>query len=327
MRRTTCVRLITAPLRAAAVMVVTVMAALALPLPAAQAFSREGLPVEYLDVFSTAMNRNIRVEFQGTGAPGSRAVYLLDGLRAQDDYNGWDINTAAFEWFYGSGVSVVMPVGGQSSFYSDWYSPSTFNSQGYTYKWETFLTQELPQFLAANKQVSTSRNGVVGLSMAGGAALILAAYHPQQFSYAASLSGFLNPSTVFMKQAIRVAMLDAGGYNVDNMWGPPWDPAWKRNDPVEQVGRLVANGTRLWIYCAPGGSTPLDENADPGQKLNADSLEGLAIGSNKRFQHRYTAAGGRNATFQFPPSGNHSWAYWGAQLQALKPDLIATLNG
>ncbi|MCV7355493.1 esterase family protein [Mycolicibacterium fluoranthenivorans] len=327
MRRTTCVRLITAPLRAVAVMVVTVIAALALPLPAAQAFSREGLPVEYLDVFSTAMNRNIRVEFQGTGAPGSRAVYLLDGLRAQDDYNGWDINTAAFEWFYGSGVSVVMPVGGQSSFYSDWYSPSTFNSQGYTYKWETFLTQELPQFLAANKQVATSRNGVVGLSMAGGAALILAAYHPQQFSYAASLSGFLNPSTVFMKQAIRVAMLDAGGYNVDNMWGPPWDPAWKRNDPVQQVGRLVANGTRLWIYCAPGGSTPLDENADPGQKLNADSLEGLAIGSNKRFQDRYTAAGGRNATFQFPPSGNHSWAYWGAQLQALKPDLIATLNG
>jgi diacylglycerol O-acyltransferase/trehalose O-mycolyltransferase len=248
-------------------------------------------------------------------------------MRAQDDYNGWDINTAAFEWFYGSGVSVVMPVGGQSSFYSDWYSPSTFNNQGYTYKWETFLTSELPQWLAANKQISTSRNGVVGLSMAGGASLILAAYHPQQFSYAASLSGFLNPSTVFMKQAIRVAMLDAGGYNVDNMWGPPWDPAWKRNDPVEQVGKLVANGTRLWIYCAPGGSTPLDENADPGQQFNADSLEGLAIGSNKRFQDRYTAAGGRNATFQFPPAGNHSWAYWGAQLQALKPDLIATLNG
>ena len=40
-----------------------------------------------------------------------------------------------------------------------------------------------------------------------------------------------------MEQAIRVAMVDAGGYNVDNMWGPPWDPAWKRNDPVEQVRR------------------------------------------------------------------------------------------
>ena len=292
--------------------------------PTAGAFSREGLPVEYLDVYSAAMGRNIRVQFQGGGP---RAVYLLDGLRAQDDYNGWDINTPAFEWFYQSGISVVMPVGGQSSFYTDWYSPSSFNKQPYTYKWETFLTSELPQWLAANKQISTTGNGVVGLSMAGGASLIMSAYHPGQFRYAASLSGFLNPSTLFMKQAIRVAMLDAGGYNVDNMWGPPWDPAWKRNDPVEQVNRIVANGTRLWIYCAPGGSTPLDENADPNQQFNADSLEGLAIGTNKRFQEKYAQAGGSNATFNFPPAGNHSWAYWGAQLQALKPDLIATLNG
>jgi diacylglycerol O-acyltransferase/trehalose O-mycolyltransferase len=299
----------------------------------AAAFSREGLPVEYLDVYSPAMGRNVRVQFQAGAAPaatsstgGSKAVYLLDGLRAQDDFNGWDVNTAAFEWFFESGVSVVMPVGGQSSFYTDWYSPSSFNNQPYTYKWETFLTNELPQWLAANKQISTTGNGVVGLSMSGGAALILSAYHPAQFSYAASLSGFLNPSTLFMKQAIRVAMLDAGGYNVDNMWGPPWDPAWKRNDPVLQVDRIVGNGTRLWIYCAPGVG-PADENADPGQSFNANSLESLAIGSNLRFQEKYASAGGTNATFQFPPAGNHSWAYWGTQLQALKPDLVATLNG
>jgi S-formylglutathione hydrolase FrmB len=45
------------------------------------------------------------------------------------------------------------------------------------------------------------------------------------------------------------------------MWGPPWSGAWKRNDPTKQVGKIVANGTRLWIYCAPGGSSPLDEGA------------------------------------------------------------------
>ncbi|MDT5124604.1 MAG: diacylglycerol O-acyltransferase / trehalose O-mycolyltransferase [Mycobacterium sp.] len=324
-------------IRRASVVVAAVLAVPALTVlggtPTASAFSREGLPVEYLDVYSTAMGRNVHVQFQPGAAPaatsnvsGSKAVYLLDGLRAQDDFNGWDINTAAFEWFFESGVSVVMPVGGQSSFYTDWYSPSSFNNQPYTYKWETFLTNELPQWLAANKQISTTGNGVVGLSMAGGAALILSAYHPAQFSYAASLSGFLNPSTLFMKQAIRVAMLDAGGYNVDDMWGPPWDPAWTRNDPVQQVDRIVGNGTRLWIYCAPGGG-PADENVDPGQSFNADSLESLAIGSNTRFQERYASAGGTNATFQFPPAGNHSWAYWGTQLQALKPDLIATLNG
>jgi diacylglycerol O-acyltransferase/trehalose O-mycolyltransferase len=311
---------------------VAVVAVLTLPAltetPNAHAFSREGLPVEYLDVYSTAMGRNIRVQFQPGGA---KAVYLLDGMRAQDDYSGWDINTPAFEWFYQSGISVVMPVGGQSSFYSDWYSPSSFNNQPYTYKWETFLTNELPQWLAANKQISTTGNGVVGLSMSGGAALILSAYHPAQFKYAASLSGFLNPSALFMQQAIRVAMLDAGGYNVDNMWGPPWDQAWKRNDPIKQVGKIVANGTRLWIYCAPGGNTPVnarpDENPDPNQQFNADSLEGMAIKSNKDFQEAYAKAGGTNATFVFPTAGNHAWPYWAQQLTSLKPDLIATLNG
>ena len=65
---------------------------------------------------SASMGRDIKVQFQGDG---THAVYLLDGLRAQDDYNGWDINTPAFEWFNQSGLSVVMPVGGESSFYSD----------------------------------------------------------------------------------------------------------------------------------------------------------------------------------------------------------------
>ncbi len=311
-----------------AVLLMTALATVLGVVPHAKAFSREGLPVEYLDVYSPSMGRNIRVEFQGA-APGAKAVYLLDGLRAQDDYSGWDINTPpAFEWFYNSGVSVVMPVGGQSSFYSDWYSPSSFNKQAYTYKWETFLTSELPQWLAANKQVSSTGNAVVGLSMSGGAALILSAYHPQQFVYAASLSGFLNPSALLMQQAIRVAMLDAGSYNVDNMWGPPWDPAWKRNDPpVVQAATIAHNGTRLWIYCAPGGQTDLDVGADPGAALSATSLESMAIKSNKDFQAAYTAAGGSNATFEFPASGNHSWPYWGgAQLAALKPDLIATIN-
>ena len=267
---------------------------LATAVPAAQAFSREGLPVEYLDVYSAAMNRSVRVEFE---SGGGKAVYLLDGLR------------------------------GQSSFYSDWYSPSTFNKQTYTYEWETFLTQELPTWLAANKQISTTGNGVVGLSMSGGAALILSAYHPAQFTYAASLSGFLNPLAPFMQQAIRVAMLDAAGYNVDNMWGPPADPAWRRNDPLQQVSRIAANGTRLWIYCAPGGATDVDAGADPNEVLNANGLEGLAVKGNKDFQAAYVKTGGNNATFQFPAAGNHAWAYWGSQLSALKPDLIATLNG
>ena len=90
---------------------------------------------------SASMGRDIQVQFQGGGP---HAVYLLDGLRARDDRNGWDIETGAFSWFDGSGVSVVMPVGGMSSFYTDWYRPAVGNGTTQTYKWETFLTSELP---------------------------------------------------------------------------------------------------------------------------------------------------------------------------------------
>ena len=78
-----------------------------------------------------------------------------------------------------------MPVGGESSFYSDWYQPAVGNGGTWTYKWETFLTQELPVWLSANRGISSGGNAAVGDSMSGSASLILAAYHPQNFVYAA----------------------------------------------------------------------------------------------------------------------------------------------
>src|ERR1700730_8106138 len=159
----------------------------------AGAFSRPGLPVEYLQVPSASMGRSIKIQFQ-SGGDNSPAVYLLDGLRAQDDYNGWDINTPAFEWYNQSGLSIVMPVGGQSSFYTDWYSPACGKAGCQTYKWETFLTSELPQWLSSNRSVKPTGSSSAGISIAGASALILAAYLPGQFVYAGSLSALMNSS-------------------------------------------------------------------------------------------------------------------------------------
>lgn len=291
--------------------------------PTANAYSREGLPIEQLDVPSPSMGRNIRVEFQGGGP---HAVYLLDGLRAQEDASGWDINTAAFEWFHDSGVSVVMPVGGQSSFYSDWYRPATGSAGPVTYKWETFLTRELPAFLQQGKGVLPTGNAVVGLSMSGGAALILAANYPTQYIFAASLSGFLNPSQGLWPTMIGFAMKDAGGFNATDMWGVTSDPAWRRNDPMVNIPTLVANNTAIWIYCGNGMPSDLDAPGDFGIRYSAQFLENITVNTNKEFQQKYVAAGGRNAVFQFPANGTHSWGYWGAQLQAMKPDLLRVLG-
>jgi diacylglycerol O-acyltransferase / trehalose O-mycolyltransferase len=289
----------------------------------AGAFSRPGLPVEYLDVPSASMNRNIRVQFQGGGP---HAVYLLDGLRAQDDYSGWDINTPAFEWYHGSGLSVVMPVGGMSSFYTDWYQPSNGNGQDYTYKWETFLTQELPVWLEANKGVSQNGNAVVGISMGGATALTYSIYYPQKFIYAASLSGFLNPSEGWWPMLIGLAMNDSGGYNAESMWGPSSDPAWKRNDPMVNINQLVANNTRIWIYCGTGTPSELDTDASGGNLMAAQFLEGFTLRTNVTFRDNYVAAGGQNGVFNFPPNGTHSWGYWGQQLEQMKPDLQRVLG-
>jgi diacylglycerol O-acyltransferase/trehalose O-mycolyltransferase len=284
----------------------------------AGAYSPPGLPVEDLQVPSAAMGRNVLVRFQ---PGGSHAVYLLDGLRARDDNSGWDIETNAFEKFNGSGVSVVMPVGGMSSFYTNWEGPAVGNGQTQNYQWETFLTSELPAYLSQNKGISPSGNAVVGLSMSGSAALILAAYHPGNFSFAGSESGFLNLSQGIWPTLVGISMRDAGGFDAGAMWGPGGGPAWQRNDPTLQAATLAANGTRLYVYT--GNGTPSDLG---GGDLPATFLEGLTKDSNVAFQNAYTSAGGRNATFNFPPNGTHSWGYWGAQLDAMKSDIVRTLG-
>ena len=171
--------------------------------------------------------------------------------------------------------------------------------------------------MASNRGVSTNGNAAVGLSMSGNSAMILSVYHPQMFIYAGSLSAFLNPSEGQWPFLINMAMGDAGGYKTDPMWGPAeTDPAWKRNDPMVQIPALVANNTRLWVYC--GNGTP---NELGGANLPATFLEGLTLRTNMTFRDNYLAAGGKNAVFNFPDYGTHSWEYWGAQLQAMKPDM------
>lgn len=268
---------------------------------------------EFLSVPSPSMGHNITVEFQG-GGPA--AVYLLDGLRARDDRSGWDIETPAFSEYSGSGLSVVAPVGGRSSFYTDWYG----SANGQTYKWETFLTSELPSYLSG-KGVRSTRNAVVGVSMSGSSALILAAYHPQQFAYAASLSALLTPSSGSGPTLIGMAMGDEGGFNPQDMWGPSGSAGWQRNDPTVQAGRLAGTGTRLWIYSGNGTPSEIGEGSLPGQVI-----EQVVMQSNVAFRDAYTGAGGHNATFNIDSNGVHSWGYWNAQLVAMRSDMQSTLG-
>lgn len=279
----------------------------------------------YEDVFVESSMGPIKVQIQWATRGGNAALYLLDGLRARNDLNGWSFESNAFDQFRENNITLVMPVGGQSSFYSDWYSTSSLNRQPVTYKWETFLTEELPAYLET-RGVSRTNNGVLGLSMGGSAALTLAAYHRDQFKFAGSFSGYLNISAPGMREAIRLAMLSAGSFNVDSMWGPPWNSAWLRNDPLVFASEL--RGLSMYVSAASGLPGEFDRPRRFVDYVNTGSaigLEALALVNTRAFQVRLNSLG-IPATYSFPANGTHSWPYWGSELWKARGQILDTLN-
>ena len=119
----------------------------------------------------------------------------------------------AMKKFAGQGISVAAPAGGAYSMYTDW-------EQDRSRQWETFLSTELPDWLAANKGLAPGGHAVVGAAQGGYAALALAAFHPNRFRYAGSLSGFLAPERTGVDGAITAGLQQYGGVDTRNMWGP-----------------------------------------------------------------------------------------------------------
>ncbi|WP_067870528.1 alpha/beta hydrolase [Nocardia vermiculata] len=318
--------------------------------PASAAFDPSGFDF-WVD--SPAMGPVKSRVFRAKDGNTNRVVYALDGMRAPQTLNGWEIETNVAQVLTDWNINVVMPVGGQSSFYADWNAPSSFfgipsgnfgatgtgsgateaflegPGKSYRYDWETFLTVQLRNALRDRLGFRADRNGVFGLSMGGSAALTLSAYHPDQFSFAGSFSGYLNISAPGMREAIRTAMIDAGGYNVDSM-APPWGPQWLRMDPFVFAPQLIANNTRLWI--AAGSGVPSQQDLGLPLPAAADHivrgapLEALALANTRSFQVRMMTLGARNVVFSFPNVGVHDWFNWQDEAYRMIPDLSANIG-
>lgn len=97
--------------------------------------------VEMLMVPSAAMGRDIPVALQHGGP---HAVVLLDAFNAAPDVSSWVTADNAMDTIAGKGISVAAPAGGAWSMYTNW-------EQDGSKQWETFLSSELPEWLASNK--------------------------------------------------------------------------------------------------------------------------------------------------------------------------------
>jgi S-formylglutathione hydrolase FrmB len=264
--------------------------------------------VENLMVPSAAMGRDIPVTFLGGGP---HAVFLLDAFNAGDTVSNWVTAGNAMNTLAGKGVSVVAPAGGAYSLYTDW-------EQDGSKQWETFLTGELPNWLAANRGLAPGGHAIVGAAQGGTAAITLAEFHPDRFRYAGSMSGFLYPSSTTVNGAITAGMAQFGGVDTRNMWGPPQLGRWKWHDPNAHSGLLVNNNTRLWVF-----SPSTLGCSDPAAMIGYCDQ---AQGTNKEFYQQYRSNMGHNGHFDFPPSGNHDWSTWGPQLAAMANDVAATIK-
>ena len=98
---------------------------------------------------SAAMGRDIPVAFWPAGRTRS---YLLDAFNAAPDVSNWVTAGNAMNTLAGKGISVAAPAGGACSMYTNW-------EQDGSKQWETFLSDELPNWLAANKGLAPGGHG------------------------------------------------------------------------------------------------------------------------------------------------------------------------
>jgi S-formylglutathione hydrolase FrmB len=260
-----------------------------------------------LMVPSAAMGRDIPVAFL---AGGPHAVYLLDPFNAAPDVSNWVTAGNAMNTLAGKGISVVAPAGGAFSMYTNWERDGSK-------QWDTFLSSELPDWLAANKGLSPGGHAAVGAAQGGYAAIALAAFHSDRFGYAGSLSGFLYPSSTTTGGAILAGLQQFGGVDGNGMWGTPQLGRWKWHDPYVHAAVLAQNNTRIWVFSTKSGAS------DPAAVLGVPDQ---VTGTNLEFYQQYRTVGGRNGHFDFPVGGDNGWGSWGPQLGAMSGDIVSVIR-
>ena len=246
-------------------------------------------------------------------------VWALDGLRARDDENGWTIETNIEQFYADKNVNVILPVGGESSFYSDWQRPNN----GKNYKWETFLTKELVPVLN-NEFRSKDSRAVVGISMGGTAAINLAERNPHLFKFVGSFSGYLDTTTTGMPTAIKAAQMDAGGYDSEAMWGPAGSQDWIDHDPKLGIEALKD----MTVYVSSGSGRDDFGNPESVAKGAANpagvGLEVISRLSTQTFVD-YASRTPVKPVVKFRPSGVHSWEYWQFEMTQAWPYIANAL--
>ncbi|WP_040752037.1 alpha/beta hydrolase [Nocardia transvalensis] len=267
-----------------------------------------------LQVHSAAMGADLTVKVRPAPDDSRPApvLYLLNGASGGADSSSWTEQTDITEFFRDKQVTLVVPMGGNGSYFADWRADDPVLGRQ---RWTTFLTRELPPIVDSAFRGSGA-NAVAGISMAGTSVFQLALAAPGLYRAIGSYSGCVQTSDLQGQAFVDAVVLRWRG-NPANLWGPPNDPTWAANDPFLHADRL--RGTAVYVSNGSGFPGPYDTLDGPGIHGNGGKLIGqLVSGGILEAITQRCAESLRDrldqldipATFDIRPVGTHSWGYW-----------------
>ena len=207
-----------------------------------------------------------------------KVMYLLHGL--SDDHTIWERRTSIERYVAGKPLAVIMP-----TTHRGWYTDMHCG-----FKWYTYITEELPAVCKSFfPNISDRREDtfVCGLSMGGYGAFKLALSKPEQYGWAASLSGALDVAELAEKHD-----LDERSYFSD-VFGPTDTIRGSKNDLFTLAKQIPEDKMpNLYLCCGM-----------------QDGLYWLSV----RMRNLLKSL---NAPVRYEEEdGVHSWEYWDAKIQ------------
>lgn len=219
--------------------------------------------------------KTFKIYFPPDAKPGERfpTLFILHG--AYGSCEDWVNRTNVAELADNYRMILVFPDGSPFGWYVD--SPTEKNMQ-----YETYISKELPALIDRKYPTIAKREarGIMGLSMGGHGALLLAAKHPDVFGSASSLSGILK----LTNHPISWHIPDCLGPLTQNR------KVWEANSVWEQADRFTTASVRLMFDCGKD-----------------DTATGAII--DNRLLHEKLARLGVPHIWRENP-GTHSWQYW-----------------
>lgn len=288
-----------------------------------------GSRVQEMWAYSPSMERLIPLVVIKAPQEQAPTVYLLNGGDGGEGIANWVIQTDAIDFYLDKNVNVVIPMSGKFSYYTDWVeSNSTLGGKQY---WETFLVKELPGPMEALLNANGKRS-ILGMSMSATTTLLYAQHYPGFYDAVGSFSGCAQTNDPLGRLSLW-ATLERGNATPEQMWGPVNSPYSLYNDALINAEKL--RGTAIYVSNASGMAGSWDLLTSPrirGNSANSATsiIEGGIIEATTNMcTHNLKAKLDSYripATFNFRPTGTHSWGYWQDDLRYSWP-VIATAMG